>query len=93
MKKLKLIVSLLFFVAVLGYALAFAASNGAPLALDFLIGAPVSLPVALWLGLLLLAGTVLGLLAGVVSSARHKLRIRHLNKEIADLKTRLNKIP
>lgn len=91
MKKITTGLSILFFLFVLAYVLAFAVNNSQPLALDFLVGAQVSLPVALWLGAALLAGAAIGLSAGIIVHTKQKLRIRRLQKELQNI-SRVNKL-
>lgn len=93
MKTLKAGLSVVLFVAVLAYTLAFAAQNNLQLELDFLLGSPVAMPVSLWLGATLFFGALVGLLSGVVINARQKLQLHRLRKELADTKQRLNKLP
>lgn len=80
MKKLKLIFTLVFFIALLVYTLAFAARNGESLSVDFLFLEPIALPASLWLGLMLVLGAVLGLGSGAWLQFRHLLQIRKLKK-------------
>ena len=91
MKKITTGLSILFFLFILAYVLAFAVNNSQPLALDFLVGVPVTLPVALWLGAALLAGASVGLGAGIVVQTKQKLRIRRLQKELQN-SARVNKL-
>lgn len=92
MKKLKTGLSIVIFLLVLAYALAFSAHNSQALALNFLVGLPVSWPAALWLGMALLVGAVLGFISSFTLLARQKLQLRRLNKELNDTKQRLNKL-
>ena len=92
MKKLKTGLSVLLFLMVLAYALTFSVHNNQLVTLDFLIGNPVAWPLALWIGLAVFAGAVLGLLSGMVLLARQKLQIRRLHKELNDTRQRLNKL-
>ena len=93
MKKIRLLLIVILFILVLGYALVFASANSQAVALDFIIGSSVSLPVALWLGLALMVGVVAGMLTGMLSSARHRVSLRLLRKELGDTRQRLNKLP
>lgn len=93
MKKLKLVLSVLLFVLVLAYAFAFSAHNSNHIELDFLIGKSFSLPVSIWLGVMLIIGALAGLMSGLISAARYRLKLRQLRKELADTKQRLNKLP
>lgn len=93
MRKLKTLLSVLIILVVLAYALAFSSHNSQPIALDFLIGDPVNGPAALWLGLVLMTGALLGFFSGALIQARQKLRIRRLSKELQDTKQRLSKLP
>lgn len=92
MKTAKTILSVVFFLLVLAYALAFAVHNNQSITLDFLIGSPISWPAPLWLGLVLLCGTLLGILSGAFIYTRQKLHIRRLHKELRDTQQRLSKI-
>lgn len=82
MKKLITLISVVIFIIVLAYVLAFAVNNNQALALDFLFGQPVSLPSSVWLGLTLLVGVLVGLGSGLVIQAKQKLRIRTLTKQL-----------
>lgn len=93
MRKLKSILSILVLLLVLAYALSFAAHNSQIVTLDFLIGAPVSWPAALWLGVVLMVGTALGLFSGIIVYIRQKLRIRRLSKELQDTQKHPSKLP
>ncbi|UXD87965.1 LapA family protein [Thalassolituus hydrocarboniclasticus] len=93
MKTLKVGLSVVLFVVVLAYALAFAAQNSLLVELNFLFGNPVALPVSLWLGAVLLLGVVAGLISGIMINARQKLQMRQLRKELANTQQRLNKLP
>lgn len=92
MKLLKTILSVTLLLLVLAYALAFAAYNNQSITLDFLIGSPISWPAPMWLGLVLLSGTLLGILSGVFIYTRQRLHIRRLSKELRDTQQRLSKI-
>ncbi|MCD8523215.1 MAG: lipopolysaccharide assembly protein LapA domain-containing protein [Saccharospirillaceae bacterium] len=93
MKTLKVGLSVVLFIVVLAYTLAFAAQNSLLVELNFLLGSPVTLPLSLWLGVVLLLGAIVGVFSGVVINARQKLQLRQLRKELADTKQRLNKLP
>ncbi|MDK2776138.1 MAG: LapA family protein [Pseudomonadota bacterium] len=93
MKKLKAGLSVLLFILVLAYALAFAANNSLPVELDFLIGSPLTLPVSVWLALALFSGVVVGIFSNMAASARHRLALRQLKKELSETKQRLSKLP
>ena len=93
MKTLKVGLSVVLFIAVLAYTLAFAAQNSLLVELNFLIGSPIAMPISLWMGAVLLLGAVAGLLSGIVINARQKLQLRQLRKELTDTKQRLNKLP
>lgn len=93
MRKLRTLISVVLFLIVLAYALAFSAHNSQPIVLDFMIGTPVSWPASLWLGVVLMTGTVLGLFSSAFIVTRQKLRIRRLSKELQDTKQRLSKLP
>lgn len=92
MKRLKLVVSILFFLLVLSYALAFAAHNSTNLTVDFLAGLKVSLPAALWIGLFVTLGGVIAWFFTGVASVRQRLRISRLEKELEESKRRLGKM-
>lgn len=82
MKKLTTGLSVVIFLFVLAYALAFAVNNSAPLALNFLIGEPIEWPAALWLGIALVIGVVVGVASGLLIHTKQKLQIRRLTKEL-----------
>ena len=82
MRKLKVGFMLLLLIIFTTYALAFAVSNNQALALDFLLGSPISLPAAIWIAITLGIGLLLGLAGGAFSNAKHKLRIRQLQKQL-----------
>lgn len=92
MKKLITILSVIIFIAVLAYALAFAVNNNQVLALDFLIGQPVSWPASLWLGVALFVGVVVGWASSMVIQTKQKLRIRALTKQLHKATTRVNTV-
>lgn len=93
MKKIRLLLIVTLLLGVLGYAIGFASANAQMLALDFLIGPAISLPTAIWLGIALLTGVLAGLLGGFVSSARQRVSVRQLRKELGETRQRLNKLP
>ncbi|MFY9180230.1 MAG: lipopolysaccharide assembly protein LapA domain-containing protein [Venatoribacter sp.] len=82
MKKFKTLLSLVVFIAVLAYALAFAARNSQTLSLDFIVGESVAWPTSLWLGGALLVGALLGFFSGMFIYTKQKLEIRRLRKEL-----------
>ncbi|MDO6805640.1 LapA family protein, partial [Wenyingzhuangia sp. 1_MG-2023] len=73
--------------------LTFATRNSESLDVFFLVGAPVSLPVALWFGLMLALGCAIGLLAGVMSVLSKKRKIRRLQKALDELEKRSGRLP
>lgn len=92
MKKFFAFISILLFAAILAYSLVFAFNNNQPLELNFLIGQPMILPVAVWLGAALLLGVIAGMAAGVVIHTKHKLQIRALTKQLQKQNSRVDTI-
>lgn len=83
LRKIRIFVSLLSFVLLLVYCLAFATRNSQVVGVDFLAGMPAELPLALWLGLSVMLGCLLGVVAGVASGFRKNREIRRLQKQLS----------
>lgn len=83
MKKLLTGLSIILFLIILAYVLAFAVHNSDSLALDFLVGQPVEWPIAVWLGVTFFVGALIGLASGLVLRTKQKLHIHRLTKELA----------
>lgn len=92
MKKILTGLSVIIFIIVLAYVLAFAVNNSEPLALNFLIGEPVEWPAALWLGVALILGVIVGMSSGMVIHTKQKLHIRRLKKELQKNNSRVSSI-
>ncbi len=84
MKKLKTGLSILFFIVLIVYTVAFASKNNQPLALELFFIDPVELPVSLWLGAVLVIGAILGFSSNMIMYAKQKLTIRRLKKELSN---------
>jgi uncharacterized integral membrane protein len=82
LRKIRMFVSLMSFVLLLVYCLAFAARNSSLVTVDFLAGLPVELPLALWMGLAVMIGCLFGVIAGVASGFRKNREIRRLQKQL-----------
>ncbi|ASP40386.1 hypothetical protein CHH28_17635 [Bacterioplanes sanyensis] len=91
MKQLKLGISMLLFVLVLVYAIAFSANNSTAVNVDLLTGAVIQGPLSLWLGAMLLLGAVAGYLLSWLSKARQSLELRRLRREVKQLQERASK--
>ncbi|MCY0965816.1 LapA family protein [Parathalassolituus penaei] len=83
LRKIRIFVSLVSFVLLLVYCLAFAARNSTVVPVDFLVGQPSELPLAMWLGVAVMLGCLLGVIAGVASGFRKNREIRRLQKQLA----------
>lgn len=92
MKQIKLVLSVLFFVLVLAYTLAFAAHNSESINVNFLAGLEISMPLALWVGVFVTAGALLAWLITGWGSAAQKIKLRQLHKELEEAKRRLDKV-
>lgn len=84
MKKLKTGLSILFFIILIIYTVAFASKNNQPLALELFFVDPVELPVSLWMGVVLFLGAILGFSSNMIMYAKQKLTIRRLKKELSN---------
>lgn len=84
MKKLKTGLSVVFFIILMVYLIAFAAKNNQPLALDLFLFEPVELPVSIWVGGLLVLGAILGFASNMVLYTKQKLTIRRLKKALSN---------
>ena len=78
MRVLSWLLTLLLFVAALGFAL----SNTGTAELRFFVGEPVRAPLVVFLLAFLAAGVALGLLAAVPTLFRHRREIARLRKEL-----------
>lgn len=92
MKQLKLIFIILICLVLLSYAVAFAAHNKDQVTINFLIGFQVTIPIAVWSGLVFSVGVLSVWLLGGISAAAQKLRLRKLQKELEEVKRRLEKV-
>ncbi|WP_221801206.1 LapA family protein [Oceanobacter mangrovi] len=92
-KKIRLALSLISFLLIFVYCLAFASRNSADVAVNFLVGEPLVLPLALWFGFILALGCALGILVGAVTILARKRQIRRLEKQLADAQDRLGRLP
>jgi len=92
MKQIKLVLSVVFFVAVLAYTLAFAAHNSESVNVNFLAGIQISMPLALWAGIFVSAGALIVWLITGLGSTAQKLKLRQLQKELEEAKRRLDKV-
>lgn len=82
LRKIRILVSLVSFVLLFVYCLAFAARNSASVSVDFLFGSTLELPVAVLIGLAVMCGALLGVIAGVASVFSKKREIRRLEKQL-----------
>lgn len=89
MKKLRTGLSILFFIVLIVYTMAFAAKNNQPLVLDLLFLDTVELPVSLWVGAILVIGAILGFTSNMLLYTKQKLTIRRLRKELLINKPKL----
>lgn len=89
MKKLRTGLSILFFIVLIVYTMAFAAKNNQPLVLDLLFLDTVELPVSLWVGAILVIGAILGFISNMLLYTKQKLTIRRLRKELLINKPKL----
>ncbi|MFK4753870.1 lipopolysaccharide assembly protein LapA domain-containing protein [Oceanobacter antarcticus] len=93
LQKIRIGISLISFLLIFLYCLTFATRNSEPLDVFFLVGDPVNLPVALWFGLILTLGCIIGLLAGVMSVLSKKRHIRRLQKALDEAQERSGRLP
>ena len=93
LKKLRILVSLLSFLLIFVYCLAFAARNSNDVAVFFLIGEPLSLPLALWFGVVLGVGCLSGILVASYSIIAKQRHIKRLEKKLAAAEERLSRLP
>jgi len=93
LKKLRILVSLISFLLIFVYCLAFAARNSDDVAVFFLVGTPVELPLALWFGLVLGMGCLLGILVASYSIVSKKRQIKRLEKKLEAAEERLSRLP
>ena len=82
MKQLKVLISLVLFVLVLAYAVAFSANNSALVTVDLLTGTQLQGPLSLWLGAMLFAGGIAGYMLSSLGKARRLLELRRLRREL-----------
>jgi uncharacterized membrane protein YciS (DUF1049 family) len=92
MKLLKNFIVLLIVLAVFGYGILFALYNEQHIALDFLFIDSVSVPFSLWSGSLIVFGIALGLLVASVSKMLLGVENKRLNKELKQVKIKLEKL-
>jgi len=92
MKALKLAISVLLLLVVLAYTLAFAAHNSADVTVNFLAGATLTLPLAIWIGLFISVGALTAWLVGGLTSTVRQLKLRKLQKELKQARQRLDKV-
>ncbi|UTW49481.1 lipopolysaccharide assembly protein LapA domain-containing protein [Bacterioplanoides sp. SCSIO 12839] len=92
MKQLKLMFIILICLMLLGYAIAFAAYNNQQVTINFLVGAQVTISIALWSGLVFSVGVLFVWLLGSFSNAAQRLKMRKLQKELEEVKRRLERV-
>lgn len=92
MKQLKLMFIILICLMLLGYAVAFAAYNNQQVTINFLVGAQVTISIALWSGLVFSVGVLFVWLLGSFSNAAQRLKMRKLQKELEEVKWRLERV-
>lgn len=91
MRQLKVGISVVLFVLVLVYAVAFSANNSEAVAVDFLTGAVIEAPLSLWLGTMLLLGAVAGYVLSALGKTRQSFELRRLRREVKQLQERVSK--
>ncbi|WP_028292712.1 LapA family protein [Oceanobacter kriegii] len=93
LKKLRIILSIISFALVFVYCIAFAVQNSTLTAVYFLTGSAVELPLALWFGLVLAFGCMVGILVASYSIATKKRQIKRLQKQLDSTEERLSRLP
>ena len=83
MKKIKTVLSVVFFVVLIIYTVAFAAKNNQVLALELFFVDPIELPVSIWMGLMLIVGAILGFASNMLLFTKQKMTIRRLKTELS----------
>jgi uncharacterized integral membrane protein len=91
MRQLKVGISIVLFVLVLVYAIAFSANNSEAVAVDLLTGAVIEAPLSLWLGAMLLLGAIAGYLLSSLGKAKQVFELRRLRREVKQLQERASK--
>lgn len=92
MKLIKNFLVLLVVLAVLVYGVLFSLYNEKAIILDFLFLDPVSIPLSLWSGCLIVVGLVLGLLVASISKLGLGFENKRLQKELSQAKRKLEKL-
>lgn len=92
MKLLKNLLILLIVSAVFFYGILFALYNEQNIGLDFLFLDTLSVPLSLWSGSLVVLGIVMGLLTASVSKMLQGIENKRLQKELKQMKAKLEKL-
>lgn len=92
MALIKRLVLVLLLLIVLIYGMVFSINNASLVQIDFLLNFKAEVPLALWSGVLLLLGVVVGLIFAQLASWPIKRENTRLQKSLAQAKDKLTKL-